>query len=292
MAVKVSRWLPPGVDPAAGGMPVVEIFNTHGRLTWRETGTEKTDIPTNFVRTHIGVETPENLGPFVAPDWIDARSTDVRPIVLVDRETAIKLERLVEHDKPLNLWLQEMMQDKRVDIRTLSARCLSYLSEFEPLIRELSDARQSAYWFPEVEALRHALARGPETATLVQETIARLRSADAKEIYRLLWGFNQEQLDRGDDAKLVRLLESDQLDLRVLAFTNLVFITGAQEYYRPERSPQQSQSRTAIQNWKERLARRAITYRYPPSPLEGYKPLANPAAAVRPGSPGVPPRER
>ena len=108
----------------------------------------------------------------------------------------------------------------------------------------------------------------------------------------MLWGFSPEQLERGDDVKLVRLLESDQLDLRVLAFVNLVFITGAQEYYRPERSPQQPQSRTAIQNWKERLAKRSITYRYPPSPLEGYKPLANPAAAVRPGTPGAPARER
>ena len=89
-----------------------------------------------------------------------------------------------------------------------------------------------------------------------------------------------------------RLDDPNQLDLRVLAFTNLVFITGAQEYYRPERSPQQAQSRTAIQNWKERLSKRSITYRDPPSPLEGYKPLPNPAAAVRPGSPGVPSRER
>jgi len=293
MAVKVSQWLPPGIDPeVAGGMPVVEIFNTHGRVTWRETGSEKVEIPTHFVRIYVGVDSPSNEGPYVTPDWIDARSTDVRPIALVDRETALKLERLLDPDKPLNLWLQEMTQDKRVDIRTLTARCLSYLNEFEPLIRELSDSRQSAYWFPEVEALRHALARGPETAASVREALARVRSTDAKELYRLLWGFSQEQLDRGDDSKLVRLLEHDQLDMRVLAFANLVNITGAQEFYRPERSPQLPQTRTSIQNWKERRDKRSIAYRYPPSPVENYKPLAPPAAEVRPGSPGVPPRDR
>ena len=108
----------------------------------------------------------------------------------------------------------------------------------------------------------------------------------------MLWSYSQEQLDRGDDYKLVKLLEHDQLDIRVLTFWNLVSITGAQEYYRPEKPPQQSQTRTAIQNWKKRLAERQITYKYPPSLVENYKPLAAPAAEVRPGSPGVPLRDR
>jgi hypothetical protein len=288
MAIKVSRWLPQGLDPeVAGGMPVVEIFNTHGRITWRETGHEKVEIPTHFVRIYVGIDTPENQGPYATPEWIDSRG-----MVLVDRDAAVRLERMIDPAKPLNLWLQEMTQDRRIDVRMLAARCLAYLNEFEPIIRELSDTRQSAYWFAEIEALRHALSRSPETAAAVREALARLRSADAKELYRLLWSYSQEQLDRGDDFKLVKLLEHDQLDIRVLTFWNLFSITGAQEFYRPEKSPQQPQMRTAIQNWKERLAKRQIAYKYPPSPVENYKPLAAPAAEVRPGSPGVPPRDR
>jgi hypothetical protein len=288
MAIKVSRWMPPGLDPeAVGGMPVVEIFNTHGRVTWRDIGAEKVEIPTHFVRIYIGDETPENEGPYVTPEWIDSRG-----MMQVDRDAAVRLERMLDREKSLNLWLEEMTQDRRIDVRMLAARCLAYLNEFEPIIRELSDTRQSAYWFVEVETLRHALNRSPDSAAKVRETLTRLRSADWKDLYRLLWGFSQEQLDRGDDVKLVRLLEHDQMDVRVLTFWNLVSITGAQHFYRPEKPPAQPQMRTAIQNWKEQQAKRAIVYKNPPSPVENYKPLASPAAEIRPGSPGVAPRDR
>ena len=63
---------------------------------------------------------------------------------------------------------------------------------------------------------------------------------------------------------------------QVLTFYNLVAITGAHEYYRPERAPQTM--RVAIQNWRQRAERGTITWRTEPGPLWDYKPVAEEAA--------------
>ena len=72
----------------------------------------------------------------------------------------------------------------------------------------------------------------------MREAIGLLRTADAKELYRLLWGYSEEQLEKGGAAaQLVKFLEHDQMDVRVLAFVNLASITGFQTYYQPQKPP-------------------------------------------------------
>src|SRR5204862_1688950 len=37
LAIKVARWVPPGIDPeAAGGLPVIEMYNANGRASWQQ----------------------------------------------------------------------------------------------------------------------------------------------------------------------------------------------------------------------------------------------------------------
>ncbi|HZN36612.1 MAG TPA: hypothetical protein VFB80_22435 [Pirellulaceae bacterium] len=276
VAVKVMRWLPPGTDPAEGpGATVVELFNTHGRVTWQEQGQPKVEIPTHQVLLYAGASPPELQGPFIAPEWIDAKS--VPPI---DRQASLELDGMLADDRALSLALQEALQFRKVEVRSLAARCLTCLSEYEPALKEFSDERQKSYWIAEVEGLQRALHHSPEAAAGVKAAVERLRPAEAKDLYRLLWGYSQEQLERGGAAQLVKFLEHEQMDVRVLAYANLLAITGAGELYRPERLP--AQQRAAIQNWKERQAKGTIAYKLPPTPLENYKPLANPAATEIP----------
>ncbi|HEX5103845.1 MAG TPA: hypothetical protein VFV87_08550, partial [Pirellulaceae bacterium] len=87
LAVKVARWHPPGTNPEVGpGMPVLELFTSHGRVTWQQTDQKKVDIPANHVHIYVGAEPPETHGPFYAPEWIDPRSTSG-----IDRETSLVL---------------------------------------------------------------------------------------------------------------------------------------------------------------------------------------------------------
>lgn len=279
VAIRVSRWASPGTDPRMHeGMPVVELYNQNGRVLWRPAGGSEVEIPPRHVRLYLGIEPPQMLGPFQPPEWTDARS--ISPI---DRQAAVTLERALEVARPLNLSLEEMTRDRRVEIRALAARCLAALDDFDAVIRELNDSRQYSYWSSAVEALRQALLRGPETAGRVYDTLKRLRGPDAEDLFRLLWGYSPEQLAAGEAAKLVRCLEHEATDVRVLAFFHLQMITGKTEFYRPDRPLNHPQTRTAVQNWKQMLDKGQIVYRTPPSPHEPYRPLG--PAEARPPAP-------
>jgi len=274
VAVSVKRFLPPGADPdSMPPIPVVEIFNTYGRVAWDEADKPRVEIPTNQVRIYAGVDPPDNYGPFTSPDWIDPKS-----IVPIDRESQAVLERLLVGDKPLNLSLAETLEHRQVNVRSLAARCLAILDEFEPLLKELNDPRQYSFWNGEFVTLRQCLQRGPESAARLKATLERLRPDEAAELYRLLWGYSEDQLAKEEAASLVKQLESEHMDVRVLAIQNLMTITGAMEFYRAEKKPEDS--RAAIQAWRSRLAKMNITYKIAPAAIEPYKPLDKPPAAA------------
>jgi len=225
------------------------------------------------VHVQQGSDMAQTYGPFFSPEWVDFKS-----VKAIDRESAVALEKMVSTERPLNLTLQEVMKDRKV--RPLAARCLAALGEYEAILRELGDANQYSFWHSEFDTLRHSIASSPEAATKIHQTINLLRPADAIHIYRLLWGFTDEQLNAGAAAQLVKFLEHDQLDIRVLAHENLIAITGPLGYYRPERSV--SQNKPAIQNWKDRQSKGGIVYKTAPTPLDDYKPIAaGPAAGVK-----------
>ena len=274
VAVSVKQFLPPGADPESmSPIPVVEIFNTYGRVAWDEADKPRVEIPTNQVRIYAGGDPPDNYGPFTAPDWIDPKS-----IIPIDRESQAVLERLLAGDKPLNLSLAEALEHRQVNVRSLAARCLANLDEFEPLLKELNDPRQYSFWNGEFVTLRQCLQRGPESAAELKATLDRLRPDEAAELYRLLWGYSEDQLAKEEAANLVKQLESEHMDVRVLAIQNLMTITGAMEFYRAEKKPEDS--RAAIQAWRSRLAKMNITYKIAPAAIEPYKPLDKPPAAA------------
>ena len=275
IAVSVKRFLPPGSDPETTPVvPVIELFTTRGRVTWHEAGAAgSVNIPANHVRIYAGADPPETAGPFALPEWIDVRSLDGP-----DREAAPVLERELSPDKPLNLSLAEACEHRQVNVRSLAARSLGTLGEFEPLVKELSDAKQYSYWEDGFAVLRQAMQYGPETVAAVKATLERLRPEQAADLYRLLWGYSPEQLNKDGGAALVDYLKSEHMDVRVLAFQNLVTITGAMEFYLPQKRPEDLKG--AIQAWRTRQMKGTITYRSPPSPLEPYKPLDKPPAGA------------
>lgn len=278
LAIKVSRWIVPGQDPAAGaGWPVVELFTTAGRVTWRQVGQEKIDIPAGFVYQYVGADPPELRGPYHPPEWIDSRSLSG-----IDRETSIVLHDLIaaELAKPLNLSLQERLTDRRVNVRALIARCLGNLEEFEPILKDLNDPKLASYWAAEFDVLRQAVLHSPDTAAGLHQTIQRAREKDAAVLTRLIWGFSPEDLEKGGATQLVKHLKHEEMDVRVLTFLTLIDITGAQEFYRPEKKPELNAA--AIRNWENRLEKGSITHKSPPTPLESYKPLPKGAGLEAP----------
>ena len=112
----------------------------------------------------------------------------------------------------------------------------------------LNDPDQYPAWEAHVAALKAAVGRGPDVAAQVRATFEKQRGNDAKELYRMLWGYSAEDLKQGAAATLVDYLDNESLDFRVLSFNNLHRITGMG-------LPQDPQKRRGphLQKWKERL---------------------------------------
>jgi hypothetical protein len=282
LAIKVARWVAPGTDPEVpeNGAIVVEMYNRNGRATWQAADQSKIDIPAKMVYVYYADIAPELHGPFHPPEWIDAKN--IKP--QIDRDASIALMKLLDFERPLVLSLQEAMKYRKVEVRSLAARCLAALDEFEPILRELGDAEQRSFWVAEFEALRQAISRSPETAAKVHQTVNLSRAADSGDIWRLLWSYNEEQLKSASN-QLIKYLDHDQLDVRVLAYANLVTITGMFGSYLPERPA--AQRKAGVIDWAKRRDKGAIIYKAPPSPLDTYKPIAAPGGDAKAGAAAV-----
>jgi hypothetical protein len=114
----------------------------------------------------------------------------------------------------------------------------------------LNDADYRHLWTPEVDSLRTAIARSPQSAKSLRLAFVSARGRElGGQLYRLLWGFMGPQLEDGAANQLINWLDApdDQLDFRVLSFWNLHHITGLGLFYQPADPPQQR--RASIHRW-------------------------------------------
>ena len=120
------------------------------------------------------------------------------------------------------------------------------------LSRRLNNPDYRGEWQDYIDQLREAIARGPETARAIRSALEIKFGSNAPSLYRMLWGYTDQDLSNEEDARLVKYLDSEDLIFRVLAFTNLRDITGATYSYRPEQLPNKRNS--AVVRWKQQLA--------------------------------------
>ena len=136
------------------------------------------------------------------------------------------LEPLLPTEKPLVLTLKEYADHKRREVRSLAARSLCYLGNFESCTLELNESRFKALWPIYFDELKAAVAQDPQTAEQVKTTLEKKRGADAAALYRMLWGYSSDDLKNGADRDLVEGLDNESMDIRVLSFQNLRTLVG------------------------------------------------------------------
>jgi hypothetical protein len=282
LALDVISKLPPGRDPEAAPPDLaVDLFATSGQIAITEAGKEQVvKAPEHVTLTEVSAG---GLAPGVLPDW--ATRDVLNPL---DEKAAAALEKELTFDRPLSLAIKELSQNRRAEVRALAIRCGGYLGDFEAFVTALNDADQRASWPAQVESLKAAIARGPQTATLVRETLEEQRGGDAKSLYRMLWGFTPAQLQDGDAQRLVDELNNDALDVRVLAFWNLQNITGKSLFYRPE-SPE-AKRRASLTKWREMLEDGKIVPAAPavaPGKAVSLRPQQKPKVELLDSAPGL-----
>jgi hypothetical protein len=249
LAVEVTQRLPEGADPEQEAAPVsVDLYLTGGEATWTDqrgrSETWRGRVRRSLDNPKRGQQAAEEL-----PAWIE--SEELNP---TERRAQGELEPFLRPDKPVASSLTERSTHRKIELSLLATQSLALIGEFKPIVALLNDVRYRTVWTSQIEGLRAALARGPQTAAAVREAFE--QSHDVKEgdqLYRMLWGYTADQLEEGAAAQLIEWLDApdEHLDFRVLSFWNLHHITGLGLYY--QAADPEKQRRTSIQRWKQKL---------------------------------------
>lgn len=254
----------PGVNPETGPRAVQAIlYCAAGRVAWQPAGAPQAVALTAPASLDLGAPIGEGLvagEPY--PAWIAGVELDP-----LRARGAANLAQRLQAGPPAGLRLRELAEHRQKEVRWLAERSLGYLGEFDPMVLALNDVNRQADWAEYIAELRAAVDRSSQSAAAVRQALEKRFSAEAGDLYRMLWGYSNADLEAGEDARLVRALEHPVLAVRVVAFWNLKQITGMGLFYQPEASA--VQRRLPYQRWEERL--KAGDIRIRPEPADGGK---------------------
>jgi hypothetical protein len=248
VAAEVRNIHAPGVNPETETTRITADFLvTAGHVLWDETGQKSLEIAAPAQFKIVEQSPPEISASKNLPKW------DTEPVSKLDSGASATIsQRLL--DLPLNRaqsGLMELAEHRRKEVRWLAIRCLGYIGYFDPMIIALKDAAAKQDWSDNIDQLREAVARDAQTAIAVRKALESRYPQDAADMYRMLWGYSDKNLESGEDDNLVKFLDSDNLAVRVLSFLNLKDITGKSLGYQPEQTSARRQP--SIQVWKQRL---------------------------------------
>ncbi len=260
LAVSLHHATPPGEDPAAAkAWRAIEITATDGPIEVAPDQGKPIVIDPQQSLWRVNDMTPvvKNLGNL--PNWLTTDATSQ-----LDRAATQEIETQLALGRPLLLALHELTSHRRVEVRSLAVESLAAAGEFWPLVDSLTDRKLKAYWDRELAAASQAIRDDPRIAAELSAILEQRRGEEGKALYRILWGYSNEQLEEGADRELVTYLEHESLDLRAAAFWQLQQITGTTFLYRPDRTPKTQ--RSAIHKWRTAASEGKIRHRNSPLP--------------------------
>lgn len=248
LAVEVRPQLVNGSDPETTPARLnIEYYLVNGKLGWQGTP----DVAAAELTAPLLWSTDPGA-PTVgaeAPKWIqDERKTVSESIA------APTIEQVVRADRPVVVSLKEAANHPRHrELRSLAAKCLALVGEYDDFVAILSDPAQRPAWDGQIEELRASMARSPADAAKVRVALEKERSSDAAGLYRLLWSFTDEQFVQGGAAQeLIADLEHQDMDYRVLGYWNLRQLTNMRHPYDPSEEDGKSR-KDRVELWQRKV---------------------------------------
>jgi len=248
LAVEVQRIFVPGSNNEQESSPVEAAwYLTSGTVDWLADAGEPLTLQAPVMWKTVGGVDGQPLPIEELPAWIDRElMTDLQ------RRARDTLAEELVPGEPVGIRLLELNdprdKGRRSEVRSLAAEASVYVGEFEPFVKALSDKDQRRAWKSHIKTLRQALALSPDIAAQVHEAFIALRGEQAaKDLMEMIAGYDegsigstQQAVLEGAVATLVRRLESDSLDYRVLAIYNLneIFGTTSLKGFRADDSDQ------------------------------------------------------
>ena len=273
MAIELDHYLPPGENPAANSAwNIMKVYGLDGPVEVDSANMESlvVDPQQEFLQVDDKPPIVRNLDE--APNWIQGKAQ-----TSLDRFAAEEIEQLLDNStRPMILALHEAAGHRRVEVRSLAVQSLASAGEYWPFVDAIGDIKLRAYWQRAIKAIQQSMIDHSENAVKLQEVLKQRRGADGDVLFRMLWGYNNEQLAAGEDRTLVRYIEHDALDLRVVAFDQLQQITGLSYLFRPDRPL--SGQRSSLHKWGKAVTDDEIRHRKSPIPqwLQPFAPNDKP----------------
>ncbi|RMG41001.1 MAG: hypothetical protein D6725_02265 [Planctomycetota bacterium] len=186
------------------------------------------------------------------PEWLggdELRNSAIR------RRYATMFEKEFDPAMAVENVLPTVVLNPPPGISQLAAECLG-LVEFVPglvkalALSEFEEAREVA-----VRELRIWLLQHADDASRLREALAaHFAEEDVETVYQLLWGYPPDAgRDPAVSARLVDLLEHEQIAVRYLAFYNIYLLTGRKNDYRPDAPV--AQRLAGVKRWRMHLER-------------------------------------
>ncbi len=159
LGVEVTRHFPAGANPEIQAPDITaDLYAARGKLEWTPTGGQPTELDATQM---LSLNRPNaGANPTTAaamPKWIEPEQ-----LRLLDVQASDFLAQSLQDDKLLPVVLQEMVEHRKVEYKSLGAQCLALLDDFEPLVAAFNDPDQRPMWPVEIASLKAALARVPE----------------------------------------------------------------------------------------------------------------------------------
>ena len=273
VAVELWRYLPPGKDPrVAVGESALQVYQLAGGSWAEEQSALTAEKPSGVVCSRaLGQQALEQMVVEKSPGWISPRKqagsfAEIAMVALVEA---------ISSEEPLILQLQTLQASHRLhEVRALTARSLATLGEYDAILESFHDKTYRASWEKHFDLLRELVALDPDTAAGVQMAFDRQRADAGKHLFRLIWGYDSDQLAAEGAGQLVQWLSDEAVDTRVLAFLNLKRITGKTQLFFPEKPI--GQQGTAIRGWARLLEEGSIVPTQDPTPWNGRAESSNP----------------
>jgi hypothetical protein len=197
-----------------------------------------------------GEKPPPNRPLLTIPRWMGPQTST---------STAQKYARLFEKrfslDDAVELSLPEVASDPNYEIARMATECLGLIEAYGPLIDILHRSQHEEARKAAISGLRLWLPRSADNKDLLKAELAkRFPPEDSDAVYRLLWGFDEDDArNKIVSQQLVEWMGNPELYIRELAFYQVSRLTNTTHDYRPNGNTLQIGS--ALKRWNAHVTR-------------------------------------
>ena len=187
-----------------------------------------------------------------APLWL---TLTAKRVTTIERRYASLFEKEFDEVQPVSLTIPATVKDRTPRISELAVRALALTEHHSAMLQALAQSEHEESRQAAIGGLREWLPRKPENRLVLKENASKLfREEESDIVYRLLWGYNAEDLANPTIAdQLLTWMEHQNLAIRELAFFHVRRITGRDFDYRAVNPAIQRQA--SVKRWRDLLAK-------------------------------------